>query len=92
VTSHTSLCHAVDCRCHSCVIQDGGQRCDWERTWSATEQDLNRVGRAVFVEVDLDAIADNCNILRTMCRNKNIGNYTQRLPSRMKLSLRTSCE
>jgi hypothetical protein len=57
------------------VISNGEHGCDRNRTWSATEQDLNRVGRAVFVEIDLEAIADNCGILRAMCRNKNVGKY-----------------
>jgi hypothetical protein len=58
----------------SAAIKDGCQRrCDRKHSWSASEQDLNRVGRAVFVEIDLDAIVENFNLLRAVCRNKDVG-------------------
>lgn len=76
----TSLCAVAETtddgtfRCLHCVqAADDGRESEWIRTWSATEQDLNRVGRAVFVEIDLDAIADNFGLLRAMCRNKQAG-------------------
>lgn len=43
------------------------------RHWCVAETELRRIGRAVFVEVDLDAIANNLRLLKDVCRNKNVG-------------------
>ena len=36
---------------------------------------FEKVGRPVYVEVDLDAITNNVHIIRSCCINKNIGMY-----------------
>jgi alanine racemase len=43
------------------------------RPWCASEKELRQIGRAVFVEVDLDSVANNFRLLKAMCRNKNVG-------------------
>ena len=59
-------------QCGSCDVT-----LDEAADWQVSEAVLRRIGRAVFVEVNLDVIADNFRLLKEICRNKQIGESSE---------------